>query len=85
MPVLTLSRNRSLFAENIPRGTFRGRAQSALALQVNWPDVVKDLTGRLMRAGSAEQQNQAARVLLEFMKVRRFLVFTRPGLGVGGW
>ena len=44
--------------------------QSALSLQVNWPNVVKDLTERLMRTGSAEQQKQAARVLLEFMKVR---------------
>ncbi|CAB1115460.1 unnamed protein product [Ectocarpus sp. CCAP 1310/34] len=44
-------------------------ALSGLALQLNWPDVLKDLTGRLMRAGSVEQQKQAARVLLEFMKV----------------
>ncbi|CAN0313886.1 unnamed protein product [Pylaiella littoralis] len=44
-------------------------ALSGLALQLNWPDVLKDLTGRLMRAGSVDQQKQAARVLLEFMKV----------------
>eukprot|EP00752_Nemacystus_decipiens_P010447 g9307.t1 len=46
-------------------------ALSGLALQLNWPDVLKDLTGRLMRGagGSVEQQKQAARVLLEFMKV----------------
>lgn len=44
--------------------------QSGLALQLNWQDVLKDLTGRLMQgAGSVEQQKQAARVLLEFMKV----------------
>eukprot|EP00903_Cladosiphon_okamuranus_P011653 g10961.t1 len=46
-------------------------ALAGLALQLNWPDVLKDLTGQLMRGagGSVEQQKQAARVLLEFMKV----------------
>ncbi|CAN0101819.1 unnamed protein product, partial [Ectocarpus sp. 12 AP-2014] len=44
-------------------------ALSGLALQLNWPDVLRDLTGRLMRAGSVDKQKQAARVLLEFMKV----------------
>lgn len=46
--------------------------QSGLALQLNWPDVLKDLTGRLMRAGSVDQQKQAARVMLEFMKVTNY-------------
>lgn len=63
--------------------------QSGLALQLNWPDVLKDLTGRLMRAGSVDQQKQAARVLLEFMKVENIradplvlVLFTGGGGGV---
>lgn len=44
-------------------------ALAALALQENWQDVIKDLSARLMQAGPPEQQNQTARVVLEFMKV----------------
>ncbi|CAM9473964.1 unnamed protein product [Scytosiphon promiscuus] len=54
-------------------------ALSGLALQLNWPDVLNDLTGRLMLAGTVEQQKQAARVLLEFMKVGGW--WSRPGRG----
>lgn len=51
--------------------------QAALALQENWQDVIKDLSARLMQAGPPEQQNQTARVVLEFMKVHNEHTRTR--------
>ncbi|CAM9856354.1 unnamed protein product, partial [Phaeothamnion confervicola] len=45
-------------------------ALAALALQTNWPNAVGDLTGALMSAGQqGQQQERAARVCLELLKV----------------